>query len=551
MSIEQDWWRSAVVYQVYPRSFADGDGDGIGDIAGLQARLPYLVDLGVDAVWISPWYPSPMKDAGYDVSDHRDVDPVFGTLAQAEELVVEAHRMGLRVIIDLVPNHTSDQHPWFQAALASPDGSPERGRFLFRDGRGAGGDQPPNDWQSQFGGPAWSRVTDRDGAPGQWYLHLFAPEQPDLDWTKPEVRADFEQTLRFWFDLGIDGFRIDVAHGLVKAELLPDVGALVWPKPATGPADPREHPYWDQPVVHDIYRSWRTIADSYPDRRVFVAEAWVQPASRLALYVRQDELNTAFNFEYLVTPWRADVLRTTIDRTLEALSLVGAPPTWVLENHDVPRVVSRYARPQTDRVERLWLGDLLALPADHQLGVRRGAAAALLLLALPGGAYIYQGEELGLPEVENLPVEVLQDPRSWQSGPGFSRDGCRVPLPWSGEAPPYGFSPEGSSAPWLPQPRTWAGLSVAAQGGDDTSMLTLYRRALALRRRTEALGDGTLRWLDAPENVLAFARDPGFACFVNVSATSVPLPEGAVLLVSGRLSADGLLPPDTAIWLAD
>ena len=479
MQIDPDWWRDAVVYQVYPRSFADSNGDGVGDLTGLQARLPYLVDLGVDAVWISPWYPSPMKDAGYDVSDYRDIEPVFGTLGEAEALIAEAHRLGLRVLIDLVPNHTSDQHPWFQAALASPEGSPERARFVFRDGRGAGGELPPNDWQSQFGGPAWTRLTDRDGRPGQWYLHLFAPEQPDLDWTKPEVRADFEATLRFWFDRGVDGFRIDVAHGLMKADLLPDIGDQVWPRPATGPADPREHPYWDQPAVHEIYRSWRAIADSYPDRRVFVAEAWVQPASRLALYLRPDELNTAFNFEYLVTPWRADLLRATIDRTLDALSAVGAPATWVLENHDVPRVVSRYARPQSDRVERLWLGDLLALPADFEQGVRRARAAALLLLALPGGAYLYQGQELGLPEVEDLPVGVLQDPRSWQSGPGFSRDGCRVPLPWSGDTPPYGFSPAGSADPWLPQPPDWAGLTVAAESGRRRLDAELYRRRSA------------------------------------------------------------------------
>jgi alpha-glucosidase len=542
-----DWWRSAVVYQVYPRSFADANGDGIGDIAGLRAHLGYLADLGVDAVWISPWYPSPMKDAGYDVSDFRAIEPAFGTLAEAEAMIAEAHALGLRVFLDIVPNHTSDQHVWFQQALAAGQGSPERERFQFRHGRGPGGDEPPNDWISQFGGPAWTRVPD-----GQWYLHLFAPEQPDLNWDHPGVRADFEQTLRFWFDRGVDGFRIDVAHGLVKADGLHDVGELVWPWPPVGDASALEHPYWDRPGVHEIYRSWRAIADSYPDRRVFVAEAWVQPADHLARYVRPDELHTAFNFEFLNTPWRSALLRETIDRTLEAHSKVGAPPTWVLSNHDVPREVSRYARQQPEVVERLWLGDLLPLPADFELGVRRARAAALLMLALPGGAYIYQGEELGLAEVEDLPLEVLQDPRAVQTGPEHGRDGCRVPIPWSGQAPPYGFSPADAPAPpWLPQPSTWAAWTVQAEGADDASVLTLYRAALALRRSTPGLGDGDLTWLPSPEHVLAFERAPGFRCVVNVAAGPVPLPEGTVVLASGPLTGDGLLPSDAAVWLAD
>jgi alpha-glucosidase len=541
----EQWWRSAVVYQVYPRSFADGSGDGVGDIAGLREHLPYLADLGVDAVWISPWYPSPMKDAGYDVSDYRDVEPVFGTMAEAERLIAESHALGLRVLLDIVPNHTSDQHVWFQQALTAGPGSPERARFLFRDGSGPDGAEPPNDWESMFGGRAWTRVPD-----GQWYLHLFAPEQPDLDWENPEVRADFEATLRFWFDRGIDGFRIDVAHGLIKADGLNNVGELVWPLPPEGELGQGEHPHWDQPTVHEIYRAWRKIADSYDDPRVFVAEAWVQPAARLVDYVRPDELHTAFNFEFLNTPWRADLLRQTIDRTLGAHRRVGAPPTWVLANHDVPREVSRYARPQPDVVERVWLEDLLALPADFALGVRRARAAALLMLALPGGAYIYQGEELGLPEVENLPLDVLQDPRAFQTGIGHGRDGCRVPIPWSGTESPYGFSPEGSAPPWLPQPADWASSTAEAESADPDSVLALYRAALRIRRDQPALGDGDLQWLATPEGVLAFSRTPGFICVVNVSTDPVPLPEGAVLLASGPLSADGLLPVDAAIWIS-
>ena len=545
------WWRSAVVYQVYPRSFADGNGDGIGDLAGLRSRLAYLVDLGVDAVWISPWYPSPMADAGYDVSDYRDVEPVFGTLAEAESLVAEAHEHGLRVLLDIVPNHTSDEHEWFRQALAAPPGSAERERFFFRDGRGDSGELAPNDWVSRFGGPAWSRTVDADGRPGQWYLHLYSPRQPDLNWRNADVWADFERTLRFWFDRGVDGFRIDVAHGLAKSEDLGDVGELTWP---LGPEvdDDVEHPHWDRPDVHEVYRAWRRVADSYPGERAFVAEAWVNRPHRLVQYVREDELHTAFNFDFLVAPWRAERLRDVIDRTLRAHASVGAPPTWVLANHDVPREVSRYAREQPETTVRS-LDDLVGLPADLKLGTRRARAAALLLLALPGGAYVYQGQELGLPEVEDLPDDVLQDPRVRQTG-GRSRgrDGCRVPLPWSGDRPPFGFGPaQAAASPWLPQPASWASLTVEAQTGDPLSTLELYRAALRVRRAHAALGDGTLRWLAAPEGALALARDPGFVCVVNVSAAPVPLPDGTRgLLASGPLTPDGRLPADTAVWLA-
>ena len=542
------WWRSAVIYQVYIRSFADGDGDGIGDISGLRERLPYLAGLGVDAIWINPWYPSPMKDAGYDVSDFRDIDPVFGTLADATTMIAEAHEHGIRVLLDLVPNHVSDQHEWFQQALAAPPGSPERDRFIFRDGSGPDGVEPPNDWTSNFGGPAWTRVTEADGRPGQWYLHLFAPEQPDVNWTNPAVAAEFEDTMRFWFERGVDGFRIDVAHGLVKAQGLPDVGSLRWPP--EGP-DPVDHPHWDRDGVHDIYRRWRTLADAYEDPRVFVAEAWVHNAERLALYLRSDELHTAFNFDFLLAPWDAREMRNSIETSLDAHDLVGAPPTWVLSNHDTVREVSRYARPQDVRTFRR-LDDMDDLPADFELGRRRARAAALLMLALPGGAYVYQGEELGLAEVEDLPDEVRQDPTWTQSGhTERGRDGCRVPIPWSGDAPPFGFSPPGASAPpWLPQPTSWQGLTVADQTGVAGSMLELYRRALALRREHPALGDGRLDWAQSPSGTLMFTRDPGFACLVNLDGDPVALPEGwDLVLASDELDADGRLPANTAIWL--
>jgi alpha-glucosidase len=545
------WWRQAVVYQVYLRSFADGNGDGLGDIAGLRARLPYLAELGVDAIWINPWYPSPMADAGYDVSDYRAIDPRFGTLTDAEALLEEAHQAGLRVLLDIVPNHTSDQHPWFQAALAAGPGSAARERYLFRPGRGEDGSEPPNDWLSVFGKSAWTRVVEPGGRPGEWYLHLFAPEQPDLDWNHPEVRADFEKTLRFWFDRGVDGFRIDVAHSLIKQEGLPDIGVVFRAQAGSG-TEQADHPHWDRDEVHHLYREWRTIADSYPEPRIFVAEAWVDQPERLARYIRGDELHTAFNFDFLVSPWLAPWLRRAIEATLVEHAAVGAPPTWVLSNHDTARHVSRYAREQ--REERTGeLQELAGRPADLALGTRRARAAALLMFALPGSAYVYQGEELGLPEVENLPTEVLTDP-AWEQSGGTKRgrDGCRVPIPWKAGGPPYGFSPAGAETPpWLPQPSIWDGLAVGVQSSDPASMLELYRAALRLRRSHPALGDGTLRWLEAPEGVLAFAREPGFGCVVNVSGPPAPLPAGAKpLLASGALTADGKVPRDTAVWMS-
>jgi alpha-glucosidase len=548
---DPDWWRHAVVYQIYPRSFADSNGDGVGDINGIRSRLGYLAGLGVDAIWINPWYPSPMKDAGYDVSDYRAIEPVFGTMADAEALIGEAHGAGIRVILDIVPNHTSDQHRWFIDALASGPGSPERDRFIFRDGLGPYGAQPPNDWISEFGGPAWSRVTEADGCQGQWYLRLFAPEQPDVNWNHPDIATEFEQTLQFWFDRGVDGFRIDVAHGLVKDAELADINGLPFPLPDDTP-DGVEHPHWDQPGVHAIFRNWRRIADAYPGPRVFCGEIWVGRDRRLTAYLSPDELHTAFNFNFLMAPWLAARLRETITSTLAAHAAVGAPATWVLGNHDVCRPASRYARPQ--ELVRPGFPNLqtyLDLPVDVTAGRRRLRAAALLSLALPGGAYIYEGEELGLPEVEDIPLAARQDPIvSGTGGENIGRDGCRVPLPWTAAGDSYGFGPEGGAAPWLPQPAAWGEASVEAQAGDPGSVLELYRSALAVRSGHPALGDGVLTWVEAGEEALAFRRDPGFGCWVNFGAEPLPLPAGAtVLLASGDL-ADGMLPTDTAAWLA-
>ncbi|MGJ0155455.1 alpha-amylase family glycosyl hydrolase [Streptomyces sp. CH8.1] len=694
-----DWWRDAVIYQVYVRSFADSDGDGIGDLRGVRSRLPHLARLGVDAVWLTPFYVSPQADGGYDVADYRAVDPLFGDLADADELVRAAHELGLRVIVDVVPNHTSEQHPWFRAALAGEPGARER--YLFRRGRGTDGSLPPNDWESIFGGPAWTRVAD-----GEWYLHLFAPEQPDLDWTHPEVTAEFDSVLRFWLDLGVDGFRIDVAHGMVKADGLPDIGrgaqaTLIGAEPL---------PFFDQDGVHEIHRSWRRLLDSYEGARIGVAEAWAPSSERLALYVRPDELHQAFNFRFLNCPWDPAAMRTVIDESLSATTAVGAPTTWVLSNHDVVRHVTRYG--------------------GGPRGLARARAAAMLMLSLPGSAYLYQGEELGLPEVSDLPPASRQDPAfrrgrrqqipvpagapapgpatpgiiaprpgepptrpgagigngpeadagpapeqplapqahaptqpqagastgpapktqgqtgagpapepqlppqandptrpetgsgtgSQAGGPGAGtrpqaatdcgpapeaqgqtgpeaeagigpqaqaccgpeaetgagagpdlltapeaegqdglRDGCRVPIPWAGAEPPYGFGPAGS---WLPQPPEWAGLSVAAQTGDPHSTLELYRAALELRRAMPGLGapgagpspdPSGMRWLPSPDGVLLFTR-PGFACTLNTRPEPVELPApGRPVLSSAPVETDGRtvrLPPDSCTWWA-
>ncbi|MGW0916748.1 glycoside hydrolase family 13 protein [Streptomyces sp. NPDC002784] len=542
-----DWWREAVIYQVYPRSFADADGDGMGDLPGITSRLSYLRDLGVDAVWLSPFYSSPQADAGYDVADYRVVDPMFGTLDDAVVLIGEAHRLDLRILVDLVPNHCSDQHAWFQQALREGPGSRIRERFHFRDGKGEHGELPPNDWESVFGGPAWTRSKNPDGTPGQWYLHLFAPQQPDFNWEHPAVRDEFRSILRFWLDLGVDGFRIDVAHGLVKADGLPDLGDHERTRLLGNDAGP----CFDQDGVHEIYRDWHTVFAEYEGERIGVAEAWTPTLERTAHYVRPDELHQAFNFQYLATAWRAGALRDVIEGTLRAMRPVGAPATWVLSNHDVTRHATRFANPPG-------LGTQIREAGDRELGLRRARAATLLMLALPGSAYIYQGEELGLPDVTDLPDEVRQDPAYFRgAGQDGFRDGCRVPIPWSGTRAPYGFNSVEDGPSWLPQPEAWAALSVQAQTGDPDSTLEMYRSALALRRGHPALGGGdNLRWLPSPEGVLSFERtsEEGvvFLCTVNVTGAPVTLSTlGRLLMASARVTAGDthtVLPADTTAW---
>jgi alpha-glucosidase len=522
------WWYDAVVYQVYVRSFADGlptgagNGDGIGDLPGITSRLPYLRDLGVDALWITPFYTSPQKDHGYDVADYRDVDPLFGTLTDLDVLLETAHGLGLRVIVDLVPNHTSDQHTWFRAALAAGPGSPERARYLFRPGRGKDGAKPPNNWDSIFGGPAWTRVPD-----GEWYLHLFDTSQPDLDWRNPEVGDMFEGVLRFWLDRGVDGFRVDVAHGLYKEASLRDQVRPKKPKKSAESMVERvlnDEPMWDQPEVHEVYRRWRKVLDSYPGDRMAVAEAWTQTAASMAMFIRPDELHQAFNFGWLGTPWSAEAFADVITDSIAAVAAAASAPTWVLSNHDVVRHPTRYG--------------------GGPGGLARGRAATLAMLALPGSAYLYQGEELGLEQVD-VPPEARQDPSWFRTGqPG--RDGCRVPLPWTGDVPPYGFGGPAGSQPWIPQPAGWTALTVEAQQDDPDSTLAFYRRALAARREVFAGADEET--VASVEDDVLVVRRAGVTVVLNAGTYPARLPEGEVLISSGPLPG-GVLPPDTAAWI--
>jgi alpha-glucosidase len=519
-----------VVYQVYLRSFADGDGDGTGDIAGLRSRLDYLEELGVDAIWVNPWYESPLNDGGYDVADYRSIHPLFGTLDEARHLMKGARERGLRVLVDLVPNHTSSEHEWFQAAVASPPGSAERDRYHFRQGRGSKGELPPNNWQSAFGGPAWSRVDD-----GEWYLHLFDPTQPDLNWSNPDVRSEFRDILRFWLDLGASGFRVDVAHGKSKNLDYPDLGEMV---DQLDFGD--EHPTWDRPELHEIVQEWRQVLDEYPDA-MMIAEAWVANWTRLVRYLRPGEYHQVFDFLFLQSQWDATQLGMRIDEAVRATSTVAASPTWVLSNHDVVRHPTRYGLPAEVDPEE-WLVDGERSMLSKETGLRRARAATLMVMALPGSVYIYQGEELGLHEVYDLPVEVLQDP-VWERSGGTrkGRDGCRVPVPWRREGSSFGFGPDGS---WLPQPDYWGSVSVEAQRETEGSTLELYKAAIELRRRL--LKGEPFEWRKWNPDVIAFSRGP-VTCLVNLGDRPVTLPSGQLVLASE--ATKGELAPDTAVWV--
>jgi alpha-glucosidase len=540
-----EWWRQAVVYQIYPRSFADSDGDGVGDLGGILSRVPYLASLGIDAVWLSPFYPSALADGGYDVDDYRDVDPQLGTLTAFDELTARLHASGIKVIVDIVPNHTSDRHAWFRAALTAPKGSPARDRYIFRDGQGPNGAQPPSDWPSLFGGSAWTRVPD-----GQWYLHLFAAEQPDLNWENREVRDDFLTTLRFWSDRGVDGFRVDVAHGLAKNLAEPLEPLPVRRDPADVTGWDGAHPLWDRDEVHGIYAEWRQVFNEYDPPRVGVAEAWVHP-SRRPRYASPSGLGQAFNFDLLEANWDGGEFLRVITDSLTNEQQREAPTTWVLSNHDAVRHATRYALPPEDHLSgtghaKAWLlSNGISPGLDHGLGVRRARAATLMMLALPGSACLYQGEELGLQEVAAIPAELVQDPAFLRSGgTEKGRDGCRVPLPWTTEGLSFGFS---TGAAHLPQPAWFGPLSVEAQEHDPASTLTLYRQALSWRRKLQ--GAERLEWMPGTSGqVLHFGRPGGWRSVTNFGPRAVPLPQGTVVVASSPLE-DGLLPADTTAWI--
>lgn len=537
-----EWWRSAVIYQIYPRSFADASGDGIGDLPGVTSRLDALKDLGVDAIWLSPFMTSPQKDAGYDVADYRDVDPLFGTLADFDEMLESAHARGIRVIVDLVPNHSSDQHPWFQQALKAAPGSPERARYIFRDGKGENGELPPNNWESVFGGGQWQRITEPDGTPGQWYLHIFDPTQPDFDWTNEEVRAEFRSVLRFWLDRGVDGFRVDVAHGMIKKDGLPDYTPPAEADSMGGGED--DVPYWGQEGVHDIYRDWHEVLAEYDGDRALCGEAWLPTLKKTALWVRPDEMHQTFNFPYMMTDWDAEKIGNVIRESLDEFGKVGAPSTWVLSNHDVIRHASRLAltadSPQGDGI-----GPLSPGKPDQATGLSRARAATTVMLALPGSSYLYQGEELGLPEAMEIPDEFRQDPTWFRTnGERYGRDGCRVPLPWESTAPVYGFNTTGDS--WLPQPAEWASFARDVEEADAASTLNLYK-ALLRQRREKNLGTGSLVWEDLGADAVGFRRGDLHVA-LNLGEAPIELGEGVVFVAQSEQFEGTALPTDHAAW---
>ncbi|WP_019200337.1 glycoside hydrolase family 13 protein [Tsukamurella sp. 1534] len=539
-----DWWRQAVVYQIYPRSFADSNGDGIGDLPGITSRVPYLRELGIDAVWLSPFYPSELADGGYDVADYRNVDPRLGTLEDFDAMSAALHDAGIKLIVDIVPNHTSDQHEWFQAAVAAGRGSHERDRYHFFEGKGENGEEPPNDWLSHFGGPAWHRVTEPDGTPGQWYLHMFAKEQPDLNWERDDVRADFEHTLRFWSDRGVDGFRIDVAHYLRK-----DLSEPFAPYAEVGATELQlypNHPYMDRDDVHEIYRAWRKVFNEYQPPRTAVAEAWVHK-SRLAAYASPDGLGQAFNFDLLVSEFDGKEFKAIIDDNLRQAAETGSSSTWVLSNHDVVRHATRYGLPRGygEHADPWTLAGGSHDDVDTESGELRARAATLLMLALPGSTYLYQGEELGLHEVGDIPAADRQDPTFFRTeGKEIGRDGCRVPIPWATSGPSFGF---GTGSAHLPQPSWFGGYSVDAEDDDPTSTLNLYRAALRVRADVET--DESLTWLEheSPE-VLAFERPNGWRSITNFGTDPVELPAGEILLTSTEIEGR-TLPGNATAWL--
>ena len=550
-----EWWRKAVIYQVYPRSFADADGDGIGDLKGITEKLGSLAELGIDAIWFSPFFKSPQKDAGYDISNYRLIDPIFGTNEDFDVLLAKAKTLGIRIIVDIVPNHTSDQHAWFQAALASAPGSAERDYYHFRDGKGENGELPPNNWQSIFGGPAWSRITEANGELGQWYLHLFDSSQPDLNWENPKIADEFDDILRFWLDKGVDGFRVDVAHGMVKRAGLPD--ATIYdenlrerPISNLSMAEAEEAvPYWGQPGVHEAIRRFRRIIDEYDDRAM-CAEASMSPLPRLAMWVRPDEYHQSFNFDYMHSKYEAAAIKKIVTDSIVEYGKVGASSTWVLSNHDGIRHATRLGI-APENTPRPGDGIHPSDPApDEALGLRRARAATAFMLGLPGSSYLYQGEELGLPEAWQLEGKYRQDPTyARTNGDRIGRDGCRVPLPWVADATESnGFNSTGKS--WLPQPANYRVFARNLQEGVVGSTLELYKRLLKVRKQFD-LGAGAFSWVDDydSETSLSYINN-GVLVITNFSGDPIAMPAGELLVTTQHdLTVEGILEHDQTVWL--
>ena len=539
-----DWWRQAVIYQIYPRSFADGNGDGIGDLKGVLDRVPYLKSLGIDAVWFSPFYPSALADGGYDVDDYRNIDPRIGTLEEFDQVLDALHNVGIRVIIDIVPNHSGSGHKWFQEALKAAPGSPERDRYIFRDGKGEHGEIRPSELVSHFGPTAWTRITEPDGTPGQWYMHLFASEQPDWNWDNEEVRADFRKTIKFWCDRGVDGYRVDVAHALIKDLKnghLPERSSYdvkVMKKDGTDDL-------FDRDEVHEIYASWREIFNQYEPPRMGVAEAWVH-GNRRPAYASEKGLGQSFNFDMLYAGWDLKKVKELAKNNLKAAAETGSSTTWVLSNHDVIRHVTRFAVPGIHDWARWYRENRFDPKLDLELGSARAKAMTMLLLALPGSTYMYQGEELGLPEVLDIQPKDMQDPSFFRNPEvGLSRDGCRVPLPWATSGSSFGFGTGGSH---LPMPEWYGKYSVAAEDGHKGSFLEFYREIVALRKKLQTKEE--IKWIGHGlfSKVIHFARPNGWQSITNFGSKPVKLPAGKLLSSSTPL-VDGKLPANATAWL--
>ncbi|CAN2169377.1 AmyA Glycosidases [Candidatus Nanopelagicaceae bacterium] len=556
LSLDKNWWRQAVIYQIYPRSFKDSNGDGIGDIKGITSQIDYLSSLNVDAVWLSPFYPSALADGGYDVDDYRDVDPKLGSLADFDEMLSKLHEVGIRVFVDIVPNHSSNRHEWFKEAIAAEPGSAARNRYIFRDGKGPNGELPPTNWPSHFAPSAWSHESTQGGKFNQWYCHLFAPEQPDFNWDNREIEDDFLKTLKFWADRGVDGFRIDVAHALKKdlSEPLKDQARY----PDLVNRKPDENILFDRDEVHEIYKEWRQLFNQYDPPRVAVAESYV-PADRLALYASPEELGQAFNFELLNANFNAHEYKTVVDRAFKQAQSIGSSTTWCLNNHDQMRPATKYGLlPTVDQIR--WKNSAgTTSPIDAELGLRSAIAASMFIMALPGCTYIYQGEELGLQEVLGIPEDQIQDPQYLRNHKvDVGRDGCRVPLPWTATGPSYGFGTGGSH---LPQPQWFSEWSIEGESKDSESPLSIFRKALALRK--ELVAPEEMTWHETGNlHVLHFSRPNGWHCITNfgrghfdltgkgeILHASGPLSEAGIYLVHGVETSGNDLPPATTVWL--